>query len=247
MIENRRFINREDGVMISMFISTLVYFIPSIAWGAFDAKFWVYFVYSFFTLLFVVYAVVPLYFSRVNFSFQLNLFRLNNYCVGAFVACVLYFGAIELFFKNSGLAGNEYSIFKYLDSLILHIQEKAGIKSGNKFVAEASLMLAVMMPVCEELFFRCYMQESLKRYYSLRFAVIVPALLVAARHLALFTILCAPVGYQAIFLFIAAFVSFAFFGYVFEKEENVLASMIVHFAGNLSFGVCSIFFGGANL
>jgi membrane protease YdiL (CAAX protease family) len=244
MIENRRFINQEDGVMISIFITTLVYFMPSIVWGALDARSWIYFVYSFFTILFIAYAAVPLYYSRINFSFQINVFRINNYSVLVFLACFLYFGAIELFFKHAGIEAGQYSIFKYIDSLILHIQEKAGLKTGNKFIGEAGLMLAILLPICEELFFRCYMQESLKRYYNIYFAVFVPALLVAVRHLALFTILCRPLGYSALFLTFAAFVSFAFFGYVYEREENVLSSMIVHFAGNVSFGVCSIFFGG---
>ncbi len=174
----------------------------------------------------------------------MNLFRLNNYCVITFIACICYFSAIEYIIKSMGLSGGQYSIFKYLDSLMLHIQGRAGISSGHRFIRETGFMLVVMLPLCEELFFRCYLQESLKRYYNVYFAVTVPALLVAARHLALFTILCEPIGYSAVFLCFAAFVSFAFFGWVYEREENVFSSMIVHFAGNLSFGVCSIIFGG---
>ncbi len=247
MIENRRFINREDGVLLAIFITTLIYFIPSLTYKTLDAKNWVYFLYSFFALLFIAYAAIPMIFSRIKISPQMNLFRLNNYCVITFIACILYFGAIEYILKSMGLSGGQYSIFKYLDSLILHIQSQAGITSNHRFIREAGLMLAVMLPLCEELFFRCYLQESLKRYYNIYFAVTVPALLVAARHLALFTILCQPVGYSAVFLCFAAFISFAFFGWVYEKEENVLSSMIVHFTGNLSFGVCSIIFGGGSI
>jgi len=246
MIENRRFINREDGVLIAIFITTLIYFLPSLAYKALDARSWIYFVYSFFAILFIAYAAIPMVFSRISISPQINVFRVNNFSVLTFAACFLYFGAIEYALKYMNLSGGQYSIFQYIDSMILHIQGSAGIKADNKFIREAGLMLAVMLPVCEELFFRCYLQESLKRYYNIYFAVTVPALLVAVRHLALFTILCQPMGYSAIFLTFAAFVSFVFFGYVYEKEENVLSSIIVHFAGNISIGVCSVIFGGGS-
>ncbi len=244
MIENRRFINREDGVFLVIFITTLIYFIPSIIYKTLDARSWTYFSLLFFASLFIAYAAIPLIYSRIKISAQLNIFRLNNYCVLTFIACILYFSLIEYIFQASGIPGEQYSIFKYLDLLILHIKNAAGIKPADKFIKEVAIMLIIALPVCEELFFRCYLQESLKRYYNIYFAITIPALLVAARHLALFTILCIPADFSALFITAAAFVSFAFYGYIYEREDNVFSSIIVHFTGNIAFGVCSIIFGG---
>lgn len=242
MFENRRFINREEGIFISLVLSTAVYFVPALLYRLLSPKIWIYSTYSFFAILFCAYILIPLIYSRVKFSFQINFFRVNNYSVGIFLAGFLYFWLIEHILRTNGLADSRNSIFSYLDSMGRLIEKGAGISRQDRFINESGMFLSILLPIAEEMFFRCYLQETIKRYFSVLFAITAPALCVTLRHLSLFMISGAPVNFSAISVMAAAFVSFCIFGYVYEKEDNVFSSMIVHFMGNISFGVCFFIF-----
>lgn len=244
MIENRRFINREEGVFLTLFLTTLIYALPSIFWHKLNIKYFLYYTYIFFIGLFSFYIFIPIYYSKVKLSLNLNWFKIFNYCAITFTSCFIYFGSIEIIFKFLNFHPLNYSIFKYIDFLTITIVEKTNINLKSQFVFEVGLMLFIMLPFCEEIFFRSYLQENFKRYYNEHFALTVVALVVSIRHLFLFTILCLPLSINSIFLVLASFVSFLFFGLIYEWEENILSSTIVHFLGNLSFSICSIFFGG---
>jgi membrane protease YdiL (CAAX protease family) len=82
------------------------------------------------------------------------------------------------------------------------------------------LIVCVLAPIAEELFFRGYLYESLKRRYDLRTGALVNSLLFALIHFYVIS-------------FIPIFVLGLLLTYIREKCKTIIAPMIVHLVYNL--------------
>ena len=93
-------------------------------------------------------------------------------------------------------------------------------EQGGIFFYFYIVFVILIGPVCEELIFRGFMQNALRRYAGGRGAIIASSLIFAVLHLNVYSML--PIFCLGLFL-----------GYVFERTRNLLAPISLHCLHNL--------------
>lgn len=95
---------------------------------------------------------------------------------------------------------------------------KATYEAGNIWIQV--LMLGVVIPIAEELLFRGLVYRRLKFYYDVSIAAYISAIIFGVAHFNLI---------QGIYAFIMGIV----FTIIYEKADNIYATIIVHISSNL--------------
>ncbi len=241
MIETKNNFHTKTMIWFTLFLTSAVYFIPALLWNSLKNDTWFYISAFIFMLLFSFYLIMPLKNAKIKISRRFSLPDTFGYCLFIFTLCFLYYAVIEKMLDAYNIKDSRYSIFYYINSAYSEINFHAG-RFPFSIVNTTGILTALLVPLLEELFFRSYIQDSMKKYYGVWFSISAPAFIVGLRHFSLFAIngqyFC-PASY---FFAFAAFFGFCFFGYVYEVKNNLLPAVIVHFTANISFLLCFKFF-----
>lgn len=87
--------------------------------------------------------------------------------------------------------------------------------------AIAMFLMAFLAPIAEEMFFRGYIYESLKRHYSVRTAMLATSIAFALVH-------------ADVYRFFPLFIGGYMLNLIAEREKSIVASMITHATWNAS-------------
>lgn len=120
------------------------------------------------------------------------------------------------------LAGFVVNIISSYYGLIPEMQDvvKWVLEEKSLFVLVSLIIFGIVVaPMIEEIIFRGFLQSALKNSFRGRYAIVISASLFAAVHM-------------DVFAFIQIFILGMLLGYLYEKTQTLMASIVVHVLHN---------------
>lgn len=97
-------------------------------------------------------------------------------------------------------------------------------------------IIIILAPLLEELFFRAFLQQWLKRHFSINQAILITGVIFALFHFSL------SQGWHNVSIISAIFVLSYFLSLIYEKEESLLAPIALHSTFNAINALIFVFF-----
>lgn len=174
------------------------------------------------TIILILYFTVGQYKAKLK-SLGISL---NNFFHNVFYGVVGYIAALPVLFLTLLATSLVTKLIKYTpkEQVVVEIFMK---HNNPAFLVYTSIFAAIAGPVVEELFFRGFMYNAVKKYTGIKWSIIITAALFAGLH-------SHPVGFLPIMIL------GVLLAYLYEKTGTLVAPITVHVMHN--FGMLLLVF-----